>query len=120
MPTLTQAVPVLTAVDVEAAARFWGDLGFEGGVVADGFAILRRDDVELFVSSVTDQVVPDNTMAWLRVRGLDELHADWSRHLPTDRTVNGTVITPLSDQPWGREFVVVDVAGNCVHLTQVA
>ena len=60
-----------------------------------------------------------NTMAWLCVRGPDEFHADRSRRLRADRTVDGTVITPVADQPWGREFIVIDVAGNCDHFMAV-
>lgn len=118
MARMRRAVPVLAAVDVEKNARFWIDrLGFEGGVVADGFAIVRRDDIEVFISSVSDQIVPDNTMAWLRTDDIEALHADWSSRVPTDRSVDGTLITPITDQPWGREFVVIDPAGNCVHVT---
>jgi hypothetical protein len=118
MPTITQGVPVLTAVDVQANAAFWVDrLGFAGGVVADGFAIVRRDDVEVFMASVQDQLVPDNTMAWLRVRGLDALHASWSGQVPGERGPNG-MITPITEQPWGKEFVVIDPAGNCVHFAE--
>jgi hypothetical protein len=113
----TQAVPVLTAVDVAANTTFWVEkLGFDGGIIGDGFAIVRRDDIEIFISSVQDQVVPDNTMAWLRVDNVDDLHAEWSRHVPAERDVDGTVITAISEQPWGREFVVIDPTGNCVHV----
>jgi hypothetical protein len=77
---------------------------------------VRRDGVEVFISSVEDQVVPDNAMAWLRVDDVEDLRAQWSGRMPADRAVDGTLITAISDQPWGREFVVIDPAGNCVHV----
>lgn len=121
MTRLIGAVPVLTAVDVATDSAFWVErLGFTGGLVDDGFARLRRDDIEIFIAAVSDQVVPDNTMAWLRVTDLDGLHAEWSRLVPADRSEDGTVVTPISERPWGREFVVIDPAGNCVHVSPAA
>ncbi|GAA4866785.1 hypothetical protein GCM10023222_20500 [Saccharopolyspora cebuensis] len=118
MPKMTAAVPVLTAVDVPAAVEFWSLLGFTREFAESDFAGVGRDDVTLFICSVDDQVVPDNTQAWVEVHGLDDLHAEWAGALlSTDyRDTSGPAITAISDQPWGREFAVRDRAGNCVHF----
>nr|AIW09265.1 GFP/zeocin fusion protein [Cloning vector pTcHS-Nluc/Orange-G/Zr] len=115
---LTSAVPVLTARDVAGAVEFWTDrLGFSRDFVEDDFAGVVRDDVTLFISAVQDQVVPDNTLAWVWVRGLDELYAEWSEVVSTNfRDASGPAMTEIGEQPWGREFALRDPAGNCVHF----
>ncbi|MGM1691900.1 phleomycin/bleomycin binding protein Ble-Sh, partial [Bacillus cereus group sp. BceL183] len=112
------AVPVLTARDVAGAVEFWTDrLGFSRDFVEDDFAGVVRDDVTLFISAVQDQVVPDNTLAWVWVRGLDELYAEWSEVVSTNfRDASGPAMTEIGEQPWGREFALRDPAGNCVHF----
>lgn len=117
---LRSAVPVLTALDVAAAAAFWTELGFAAELVQDDFAKLRRDDVQIFIAAVRDQVVPDNTQAWVRVSGLAALHAEWARTLSTDWCdASGPAMTPIVDQPWGPDFAVRDAAGNCVHFNEL-
>nr|AGU01699.1 Renilla luciferase-bleomycin resistance protein, fusion protein [Cloning vector pCRm-Rluc-PHLEO] len=118
MAKLTSAVPVLTARDVAGAVEFWTDrLGFSRDFVEDDFAGVVRDDVTLFISAVQDQVVPDNTLAWVWVRGLDELYAEWSEVVSTNfRDASGPAMTEIGEQPWGREFALRDPAGNCVHF----
>jgi hypothetical protein len=122
-PRLRSAVPVLAAVDLPGCVAFWNALGFSGGAVGDDFATLRRDDVELFVARVgaDAQVVPDNTQAWVRVAGVDALHAEWKTKVPpASPDVRTAALTAPTDFPWGREVVVRDVAGNCVHFNERA
>lgn len=118
---LRTAIPVLTAVDVATATSFWVDtLGFSGGLVDPQFAIVRRDDIELFLTTVETQLIPDNTQAWIRVSDLESLHQEWAGKVPAHfRETSGAAMTPIQSQPWGREFALRDPAGNCVHFSEI-
>lgn len=116
MPTLKNAVPVLTAVDFPAAVAFWRDvLGF-AGTDHGQFATLHRDGVDLFISAVDNQVIPDNTMIWIRTDDLSGLYADWSARIAASEYAGKTRVVGIQQQPWGEEFVIVDPVGNCIHV----
>lgn len=115
---LQNAVPVLTAVDYATALDFWrSTIGFEGTDHGD-FATLHCDGVEIFLSKVQEQIIPDNTMTWIRTDDVEGLHADWSRRIAESSHSEKTRVVGVQQQPWGAEFVIVDPAGNCVHVAQ--
>lgn len=118
MSGLISAVPVLVALDVPRTKSFWVDvLGFEEDFEVEDFAGISRDDVEIFICSVDDQLVPDNTQAWVRCANLDSLHAEWAAHLSLDYSdVSGPAMTQIREVPWGREFGLRDPGGNLVHF----
>ncbi|HVX46057.1 MAG TPA: VOC family protein [Mycobacteriales bacterium] len=118
MAALQNAVPVLTAVDYPLALDFWrATLGFEG-TDHDNFATLQRDGVDLFLSQVDNQLIPDNTMAWIRTDDVEGLYSDWSARIAASAHAGKTRVVEVQQQPWGTEFVIVDPAGNCVHFAQ--
>jgi hypothetical protein len=119
---LQSAVPVLTALDVATNATFWVEkLGFTKGIDTEGFASVRRDEIELFICAVNNQMIPDNTQAWVRVSGLTLLHAEWAKKISTHFSdASGPAMTMIESQPWGQDFAVRDVAGNCVHFNEDA
>lgn len=118
MTTLKNAVPVLTAVDFPSAVAFWRDvLGFDGTDHGQ-FATLHRDGVEVFVGAVDNQVIPDNTMTWIRTDDVKGLYADWSARIAASQYAEKTRVVAIQQQPWGEEFVIVDPAGNCIHVAQ--
>lgn len=122
MSEMLGAIPVLAAVDMKANVDFWVEaLGFTREFETDGFAGLTRDAARVYVSSTPDQLVPDNTMAWVMVRDLDALHAEWAERVPPeDATHPKPAMTPPHDTPWGsREVTVRDPAGNCVHFVDI-
>lgn len=118
MVKFTGAVPVLTAVDVLANVAFWTEtLGFRKDFGDAVFAGVSRGGLELFVSRTDDQVVADNTSAWVRVRGVDDLHKAWSAVVSTRYAdPSGPAMTEVGDSPAGRGFALRDPAGNCVHF----
>ncbi|MFF9118724.1 bleomycin resistance protein [Streptomyces massasporeus] len=122
MPALVSGIPVLTALDVPATQRFWTEvLGFDEEFATEEFGGVSRDGVELFICSVDEQVVPDNTQAWVRVRDIDALHAEWSARVSQDYAdPSHPAITALAEVPWGREFGLRDPAGNLVHFSALS
>ncbi|ORT56067.1 VOC family protein [Streptomyces sp. CB03238] len=122
MADLVSGIPVLTALDVPATQKFWTEvLGFSEEFRGDGFAGVSRDGVELFICSVEDQTVPDNTQAWVRVRDVDAFHAEWSARVSLNYgDPSHPAMTEIQELPWGREFGVRDPAGNLVHFSELS
>ncbi len=120
MTKLINAVPVLAAVDFPAAVEFWREvLGFEG-TVHGNFATLSRDGVDLFLGEVEEQLIPDNTMAWIRTDDVPGMHTDWSTRIAESRFADRIRLADPQQRPWGTEFAIVDPAGNCVHVAEAA
>lgn len=122
MAAMLSGVPVLTARDVAGTQDFWIEvLGFTEEFRTEEFGGVSRDEVEMFICSVDDQLIPDNTQAWLRVRGIDSLHAEWSSRVSSNYAdPSQPAMTEIREVPWGREFGVRDPAGNLVHFSELS
>lgn len=119
MSELREAIPVLAAVDVAGTVAFWVDvLGFNRDFEVDGFAGISRAGVHLYVSGTPDQVVPDNTQAWIVAADIEALHAEWASRVPAETPDHpAPALAPPGRTPWGTfEFALRDPAGNCVHF----
>ena len=129
MTRLHEAVPVLAIRDLERAVAFYtGKLGFAVRHRETGFAIVRRDGIELHLTPLTDEswrrrpdfverpvssgaesFLPGTGACRIRVEGIDALFAEYrGRGLlrPNAR---------VRDQWWGdRDFAVLDADGNAL------
>lgn len=102
-----EVVPILRVQDASIAAEWYRQLDFQlvnqhrfaPGMPA--FVTIRRGDVTLFLSEHTGDARP-NTLLYLRVRDVAELAAGFG--VATD------------EQPWGREFEIVDPDGNRLRI----
>ena len=118
MGALLKGIPVLPVEDFGATLSFYKDkLGFaetfRDNNEAPGYVGLKRDDVELHLTSVPGDLartVAEQTMARFTVKDLDGLYAEYEKH--------ENVIHPngkLAEKPWGtREFGVLDPSGVCL------
>lgn len=124
---LIQAIPALPVVDVAQSAAFYRDvLGFTLIHHDTGFAIVRRDGVELHLWEASDQrwkergalppivsgaesFIAGTASCRVMVEELDGLHAELEPR---------GILHPnaqLQDQPWGtREFGVCDLDNNLI------
>jgi catechol 2,3-dioxygenase-like lactoylglutathione lyase family enzyme len=116
------AVPQFTVPDVVRTAEYYRDvLGFEIAGYWDGeqatptpgappvFAIVRRDDVELFFNRADGPVVRQRATGaydvYFRVRGLDTLAAAWQQR-------GADILDGLTERAYGqRELVLRDCNG---------
>ncbi|HEX4628295.1 MAG TPA: VOC family protein [Gemmatimonadales bacterium] len=122
---LLQAIPALPVKDIARSVAFYRDqLEFVVVHQEDGFAIVRRDAVEVHLWAARDErwrsanrsspvvsgaesFIAGTASCRIGVTGVDELH----RGLAPRGVLhpNG----PLGDRPWGtREFAVLDLEGN--------
>ena len=113
-PELGFAIPVLPALDIEAAVAFYREkLGFEAVFQYPEYAGLARDGVQIHLWHCEDPVIPNSTSCRVQVTGVDGLHAELEPR---------GVVHPnggLEDKPWGyREFTILDGCGNCIVFAE--
>ena len=106
-PKMLTAIPVLLSLDIPATVQFYTTtLGFTCMHHQPGFAILRRDSVELHFTGCSDQRLVDWSSCRVMVEGVDALYEEYSSR---------GVIHPnakLADTDYGtREFGVIDAQG---------
>lgn len=107
MGRVTAAVPVLPARDLARTVAFWVDsLGFAGEVVADDYAIVERDGVQVHFWGPAHGLDPmsNDGGCRFRVENVDAFHEELREH----------VFAPLQEQPWGRDFAVLDPDRNLI------
>ncbi len=110
---LLTGIPVLASLDITRTLDFWRRrLGFQ--VVADhgDYGVVTRDGVEVHFWLTTDPEIPKATSCRATVTGIDALEAEFREAGVLHP--NG----PMTEQPWGREFAVLDGDGNMVVFMQ--
>jgi catechol 2,3-dioxygenase-like lactoylglutathione lyase family enzyme len=114
MARLNKVCPQLPAADVNEAARWYRDkLGFTISRVypEHGFAIVRRDDIEIHFWTCTERRIAEHTSAYFRVDDVDVLHGTLAA------ANDGGRLSAVADREWGmREFYVWDPDGNLLKF----
>ena len=129
---LLRAIPALPVSNLEASLAWYRDaLHFTIGHQEGGFAIVKRDDVELHLWAATDHrwrlappadgaspvcsgaesFIAGTASCRIGVDAVDELYAE----------LNDQIVHPnaaLHDEPWAREFGVLDPDRNLVTFFQ--
>ncbi len=124
---LLSAIPAMPVRNVTAGAVFYSDkLGFALMHQEGGFAILKRDTVEIHLWKASDErwrsrggdrpvvsgaesFIAGTASCRIAVSGVDALYA---AYLPLGVVHNNA---PITNQPWGaRDFGVSDLDGNLI------
>jgi uncharacterized glyoxalase superfamily protein PhnB len=117
MAKFRSVAAVFSVADISATIKWYEEqLGFIGDPFPDCepyvFAILRRDDVEIFLQRIIDYEKPDLYKrrsggvwdAYIRVEGIQDLYESVREE--------ATIIQPVRQQPYGAwEFEVKDPNG---------
>jgi len=118
---LRTSTTVFLVGNIEAAMEWYSQLGFEAEYCPPGFAILHRDDVEIFLQQHPSYVAPDDPGrrerdAWDVYIVTDNVHALYQEFL---RLPTGTVSRQLCTQEYGMiEFDVTDLNGRRIVFAQ--
>ncbi len=118
---LRNSTTVFLVGNIEPTIAWYRQLGFESEYYPPGFAILRRDDIEIFLQQQPGYVAPDDP-------GRRARHA-WNVYIVTDdvkalhdelSAVPGVKIArPLCEQEYGMlEFDVMDLNGHRLVFAQ--
>lgn len=109
-----RTIPVLPVRNLQAAKQWYEvQLGCELVVDSDGYAGMRRGQIEIHLSQCQDAASGGQSGCRVEVAGIDAL---WEELRPRDiLRAHGE----LRDQPWGfREFTVVDCDGNAITFAE--
>jgi hypothetical protein len=109
---IERVMPVLATTDIAASKAFWAKAGFAIESYSDDLAFAQRDSVEFHLAR-SHPPARDRGAAYLLVREVDALHAQWS--------AAGLPVTEVRTEPWGmREFNLVDPGTNRLRVGQNA
>jgi len=99
----TSAVPVLPATDLHQATSFSGQLGFQVLHQDAGYAIVKRDGVELHVWLCPNRSFAEHSSCRIQVSGIEALYQEYqTKGLLTSNAA-------VRAKPWGtKEFAVFD------------
>lgn len=113
------AIPILPSRSLSATLAFYARLGFAGEQVGEGYAIVRRGDLEIHFFHHPDlDPATSHAGCYLRVAAVDPLYLDFAQAALPPR--GRPRMDRLEDKPWGlREFAVVDEDGNLLRIGQV-
>ncbi len=117
MTTMLSATPALPVRDVARAVVFYAEkLGFAAVHVEGGFAVMRRDEVEIHLweanspgTAGAEPHLAGSASCRVKVTGLRELYAELQ--------VTGVIHPngPLTSQWWGvDDFTALDADGNAI------
>ena len=98
----------MEVADLRPATAFLRDvLGFTVEVEEEamGLVLLRRDAVGLALVRAARPGVNQTTAAYVGVTGVDDLYGHCQRR-------GATVVTPLTDHPWGLRDFVIEIPGG--------
>lgn len=108
------AIPVLPALDISRSVTFYEQqLGFAKKFEFDDYAGLTRGGVEIHLWLCGDPRIPENTSCRINVSNIEQLYEEYQRANVIH--ANGR----LEYKSWGlKEFVILDLNGNAIHLTE--
>lgn len=118
---LRNSTTVFLVGNIEPTMEWYKQLGFESEYYPPGFAILRRDDIEIFLQQQPGYAAPEDP-------GRSEREA-WNVYIVTDdvKTLYAeysalpgvTISRPLCPQDYGMlEFDVIDLNGHRLVFAQ--
>jgi hypothetical protein len=107
---------VPSGANFEAARQFFQDLGFQINWEVDGYIGFQYDECRFILQRFDKKEFADNFMLSVKVSSVEEFRAMvLEKKLPE---TYGIRIGQITQQPYGREVNVIDVAGVCWHFVE--
>lgn len=107
---------VPSGADYELSKQLFVELGFHINWEVDGYAGLQRDECRFILQKFDNKAFAENLMFSIKVSNVDEL-----RQLVIDKQLPekyGVRIGVITQQPYGRECNLIDIAGVCWHFVE--
>lgn len=117
---LRNSTTVFLVGNIEPAMEWYKRLGFESRYYPPGFAILRRDAIEIFLQQQPDYMPPDDPGRREREAWNVYIITDHVKALFEEYSASGVEISrPLCAQDYGMmEFDVMDLNGHRLVFAQ--
>ena len=100
----------------EASKQLFQELGFSVNWDAADYVGFQRDDCKFILQKYDNKNFAENLMISVRISNADEFWQEVNeKQLPQKF---GIKIGAPSNQPYGREVNIIDIAGVCWHFVQ--
>lgn len=100
----------------QGSKQFFQELGFNISWDAGDYIGFEKDDCKFILQRYDQKDFAENFMLNVAVTNVDEFRAEViEKQLPQKF---GIRIGEASDQPYGREVNIIDIAGVCWHFVQ--
>jgi hypothetical protein len=102
--------------DFEKSKQFFLDLGFTINWDSGGYVGFQKDECRFILQHFDRREFAENFMLSVKVA---DIHS-FSDEVASKQLVEkyGIKITPVTQQPYGKEVTVIDRAGVCWHFVQ--
>ncbi len=102
--------------DFKSSKEFFQELGFTMNWDDGGYAGFEKDGCKFILQHFTDRSFAENFMLTVGVTNVDEFRKEvMDKQLPQRY---GIRIGVVSNQPYGREVNIIDLAGVCWHFVE--
>ena len=100
--------------DFHKSRQLFLELGFNINRESDDYVGFEKDNCKFILQNFDDEVFARNFMLSVKVDDLDEFWQEISeKNLPEKF---GIKLNAPKNFPWGREVILIDIAGVCWHL----
>lgn len=100
----------------EGSRGFFLELGFHINWEVDGYIGFQRDECRFILQKYENVDFAQNFMLSVKVTDVDEFRKDvLTKQLPEKY---GIRIGEISQEPYGREVNIIDIAGVCWHFVE--
>lgn len=106
-----------SGANYQTARQFFVELGFEEQWEHGGLAKFQSAGTAFFLQNFHDDAFASNLMMNLVVPGLDAWW-QWIETKQLQSRFEGVRLKPPTEVPWGREVVIIDLAGVCWHVSE--
>ncbi|GAB3920727.1 VOC family protein [Mucilaginibacter myungsuensis] len=119
MHNATSIRPFIGAKDFEISRQFYRDWGFEEVALGPQMSVFKTGALAFYLQNAYVKDWVDNTMLFLEVDDLDRYHAELSALGLADK-YPGVKLSPIRNEPWGRECFLHDPSGVLWHIGEFA
>lgn len=107
--------PFIGAKDYELSRRFYRELGFGETVLFPNMCVFKTGQLAFYLQDAYVKDWIDNTQIFLEV---DDVQRYWSELSALDLPARfpGVRLTPIRNEPWGRECFLHDPSGILWHF----
>jgi len=114
--TFLRTIPVMTVNDLHRSLAFFTQLGFQVHHQEAGFAIVKRDAIEVHFTH-HPEILPEvnNSVCRIVVSNIEALYQE----ILSIQALPYLRLSPLTTQPWGdREINIVDPCGVLIRFSE--
>ena len=107
--------PFIGAKDFGLSRSFYHHLGFQESILSDNLSYFKTDGLGFYLQDAYVKDWIDNSMIFMEVEDVDR---HWNELLALDltSTYKTVKLTPIRNNPWGRECFMHDPSGILWHF----